>query len=134
MNTTAKLIIAVLSAVVLFGAGYIVRQQTSDHQLVYICPGDKNGQGHNCANLQEFEVFDANGAPIYSIGESGGDAVFGDNSSVFPPGSVTHPSIVESYTTPARYGSRTCAAPALWISPTAFYSCENKTWVETLTP
>jgi len=83
---------------------------------------------------EQLEVFDANGAPIYSVGEAGGDAVFGDNRSVFPPNSVYHPSIVESYTTPAGYGSKSCAAPALWISPTAFFSCENGVWVQTLTP
>lgn len=85
-------------------------------------------------NGQEFEIFDANGAPIYSVGEAGGDAVFGDNRSVFAPNSVFNPSIVESYTTPAGYGSKRCVAPALWISPTVFFSCQGGAWVQTLTP
>lgn len=134
MNRTAKLIIGVLAAIILFGAGYITRQQTDGSQVVYACQGIKNGQSHDCSNLQEFEVFDAKGAPIFSVGESGGDAVFGDNRSVFPPGNVRDPSIVESYTTPASYGSRTCVAPALWISPSAFFSCYDGAWVQTLTP
>lgn len=134
MNRAAKLIIGVLAAIVLFGAGYIARQQSDGRQVVYVCPGIKDGQGRDCANLQEFEVFDGNGAPIFSVGESGGAAVFGDNDKVFPPGNVRDPSIVESYTTPAVYGSRTCVAPALWISPSAFFSCYNGAWVQTLTP
>jgi hypothetical protein len=134
MNRTAKLIIGVLAALVVFGAGYFVRESGSTRQVVYICPGIKNGQPHDCANLQEFEVFDANGAPIFSVGEAGGAAVFGDNHSVFPPGNVRDPAIVESYTTPGAYGSKTCAAPALWISPTAFFSCLYGRWVQTLTP
>jgi hypothetical protein len=134
MTRSMKLIIGVVTALLLFGAGYFVKEQGNTRQVVYICPGIKNGQPYNCANLQEFEVFDANGAPIYSIGESGGDAVFGDNRKVFPPGDVFHPAIVESYTTPAAYGSKTCKAPALWISPTAFFSCEGGAWVQTFTP
>jgi hypothetical protein len=45
-----------------------------------------------------------------------------------------HPAIVEFYTTPAGYGSKSCVAPALWISPTAFFSCQGGAWVQTLTP
>jgi hypothetical protein len=96
MNRAAKLIIGILAAIVLFGAGYIARQQSDGRQVVY--------------------------------------AVFGDNDNVFPPGRVRDPSIVESYTTPALYGSRTCVAPALWISPAAFFSCYDGAWVQTLTP
>jgi hypothetical protein len=134
MTRTMKLIIGLVAALVVFGAGYFVHQQTNAREMVYICPGIKNGHPHDCANLQEFSVFDTNGAPIYSVGEAGGDAVFGDNRSVFPPGDVFHPAIVESYTTPAAYGSKTCKAPALWISPSAFFSCVSGAWVQTFTP
>jgi hypothetical protein len=133
MNKMTKGIIGAAAAVILFGGGYIAEAQ-SNAPLVYICQGVQNGQEPNCTNHQEFEVFDRNGAPIYSVGEAGGDAVFGDNRSVFPPNSVFNPSIVESYTTPSAYGSTSCVAPALWISPTAFYSCQNGAWVKTLTP
>jgi hypothetical protein len=132
MNKVTKGIIGVVAAVVLFAGGYFARGQLDTHHLIYICPGSHRGA--NCVNSQEFEIFDAKGAPIYSVGEAGGDAVFGDNRSVFPPNSVFNPSIVESYTTPAAYGSKRCAAPALWISPTAFFSCQNGAWVQTLTP
>jgi hypothetical protein len=114
MSRVAKGIIGTLAALVVFAGGYFARDQLDTHHFLYI--------------------FDAKGAPIYSVGEAGGDAVFGDNRSVFPPDSVFHPSIVESYTTPSAYGSKSCVAPALWISPTAFFSCEGGAWVQTLTP
>jgi hypothetical protein len=132
MSRVAKGIIGTLTVLVLFAVGYFVRGQLDTHHFLYICPGTHRDS--NCVNGQEFEIFDANGAPIYSVGEAGGDAVFGDNRSVFPPDSVFHPSIVESYTTPSGYGSKGCVAPALWISPAAFFSCEGGAWVQTLTP
>jgi hypothetical protein len=99
--------------------------------LIYECSATP------CTNNQEFEVFDGDGNPIYSVGETGGDAVFGDNRSVFAPGSVYNPSIVESYTTPAEYAAThsgdlsTCVAPALWISPTGLYTCDSAgAWTE----
>jgi hypothetical protein len=95
------------------------RSSASSPQLVYICSFQP------CANAQELEVFDANGAPIWSAGEFGGDAVFGDNRSVYPPGSVTNPSVVESYTTPAGYGKTSCVAPEVWVSPTGIYACHG---------
>jgi hypothetical protein len=95
------------------------RSSASSPQLVYICSSQP------CTNAQELEVFDANGAPIYSVGEFGGDAVFGDNRSVYPPGSVTNPSVVESYTTPAGYGKTSCVAPEVWVSPTGIYACHG---------
>lgn len=134
MNKVMKLAIGVVAALLLFAAGYLVKGQGNTREVVYVCPGIKNGQANSCAHLQEFEVFDANGAPIFSVGEAGGSAVFGDNQSIFRPGNVYNPAVVESYTTPALYGSKTCTAPALWISPTGFFSCVNGTWVQTLTP
>lgn len=97
--------------------------------LIYECSATP------CTNDQEFEVFDGYGNPIYSIGEYGGDAVFGDNRSVFAPGAIYNPSIVESYTTPSGYASAhdgtdaSCVAPELWIAPTAIYYCTSAgTW------
>jgi hypothetical protein len=132
MSRVTKGIIGTLAALVVFAGGYFVKDQLDTRHFLYICPGTHRES--NCVNGQEFEIFDARGAPIYSVGEAGGDAVFGDNRSVFPPDSVFHPSIVESYTTPSAYGSKSCVAPALWISPAAFFSCERGAWVQTLTP
>ena len=44
----------------------------------------------SCANDQVFEVFDKNGAPIFSVGEYGGAGVFGDQLSVYAK-DVFHP-------------------------------------------
>lgn len=88
-------------------------------QLVYICSSQP------CANAQELEVFDKNQAPVFSVGEFGGDAVFGDNRSVYPPSSVFSPSVVESYTTPAGYGRTSCVSPEIWISPSGIYACHS---------
>jgi hypothetical protein len=132
MSKITKGVIGAVAAVVLVAGGYGARGLFDTHHFLYICPG--NHRESNCVNGQEFEIFDANGAPIYSVGEAGGDAVFGDNRSLFPPNSVFHPAIVESYTTPAAYGSKSCVAPALWISPTAFFSCRGGAWVQTITP
>jgi hypothetical protein len=118
------------------GVGFAIATATaahaqSDPSLVYICPGVQNGQPPNCKNDQEFEVFDTNGAPIYSVGEFGGDAVFGDNRSVFPPGNVFDPALVESYTTPAKYGKTTCTAPSTWIEPHGIWYCTSSgKWVK----
>jgi hypothetical protein len=89
MGKITKGIIGAVAALVLFAGGYFARGQLDTHHFLYICPG--NHRESNCVNGQEFEVFDATGAPIYSVGEAGGDAVFGDNRSVFPPNSVYHP-------------------------------------------
>jgi hypothetical protein len=120
------------------GVGFAIATATAAHAqgdapLVYICPGVQNGKTPSCTNGQEFEVFDTNGAPIYSVGEFGGDAVFGDNRSVYPPGTVTDPALVESYTTPARYGKTTCTAPSTWIEPHGIWYCTSSgKWVKYL--
>ena len=73
MNKITKGISGVVAAVVLFAGGSFVRGQFDTHHLIYLCPGSHRGA--NCVNSQEFEIFDAKGAPIYSVGEAGGDAV-----------------------------------------------------------
>lgn len=119
-------------------AGFAIETATSAHAqsgqpLVYICPGVQNGQTPSCANGQEFEVFDTFGNPIYSVGQSGGDAVFGDNRSVFAPGSVTNAAVIESYTTPAGYGKTSCVAPSTWIEPHGIWYCTSAgTWAKDL--
>jgi len=53
--------------------------------LVYTC------QAQPCTANQEFTVSDPHGAPIFSVGEYGGAAVYGDQISVYKPGDVYHP-------------------------------------------
>jgi hypothetical protein len=98
-------------------------------QLVYICTATP------CTNAQEFAVFDANGAPIYSVGEFGGDGVFGDNRSVFAPGTVVNPAVVNSYTDPATYDSThgrpsTCVPPVVWLEPHGLWHCVGTHWAK----
>jgi hypothetical protein len=100
------------------------RSSAAAPPLVYTCSAQP------CVNAQELEVSDANGAPVFSVGEYGGDAVFGDNRSVFPPSSVFNPSVVESYTDPATNARThnlpgTCVAPEAWISPSGIYACHG---------
>ena len=52
---------------------------------VYTCDDPK------CTNDQVFEIFDKNGAPIFSVGAYGGAGVFGDQLSVYAPKDVFHP-------------------------------------------
>jgi hypothetical protein len=124
-------------AITTTSAGFAIASATSAHAqgnppLVYICPSVQ-GQQPNCQNGQEFEVFDHNGAPIYSVGEAGGDGVFGDNRSVYAPTSVFNPVLVESYTTPAGYGKTSCTAPSTWIEPHGIWYCTTSgTWTEYL--
>lgn len=104
----------------------------SDPPLVYICPS-LQGQTTNCANDQEFEVFNTYGDPIYSVGEFGGDGVFAGNRSIYAPGNLTNPALVESYTTPASYGSTTCVAPSTWIEPHGIWYCDSAgKWIKDL--
>ena len=91
-------------AITTSSAGFVIETATSAHAqsgapLVYVCPGVQNGQPQPCTNTQEFEVFDTYGYPIYSVGEFGGDGVFGANRSIYAPGNATSPALVESYTT-----------------------------------
>lgn len=97
----------------------------SGDPLVYTCP-DTQGHDSQCANAQEFEVFDKNGAPIFSVGETGGAAVFGDKLSVYPPSSVFSPAVVSSYQAP----SGSCTSPAAWIAPQGIWACKGGVWVK----
>lgn len=116
--------VGVVAAVTTYGSS----AQPGD-PLVYVCPLTQGTTGQNCANDQEFEVFDTYGAPIFSVGEFGGAGVFGDNLSVVPPGTVTHAAVTESYTTPAGYGSTSCVAPAIWLAPQGLWKCTSSgTW------
>lgn len=123
---------AVLSVGGIAGAAFAAGSATT--RLVYMC-ADTQGHPSNCANNQEFEVFDRNGAPIFSVGETGGAAVFGDNSSVYGPSSVTSPRVTVSYTDPATYNRTfhrpgTCSGPAAWFEPHGIWSCQNSRWVK----
>lgn len=118
---------AVAAGVLLATGGGVAAAAATGDPLVYVCP-DTQGHASVCANGQELEVFDKNGAPIFSVGEAGGAGVFGDNSSVFAPSSVFSPATVQSYTDPATYNRtfgrpNTCIAPEAWFEPHGIWGC-----------
>lgn len=121
------------------GTGAAVSAQTAP-PLIYMCQGVQNGQDPQCANGQEFEVFDRNGAPIYSVGEFGGDQVYGDNRRIFQPGEVFRASMTESYTDPVTYYQQNggtapppCLPGARWMYPAGDYTCTAAgTWTRAL--
>lgn len=101
---------------------------TASGQLVRVCTRQP------CPGGQELEVDDRNGAPIFSVGEYGGAAVYGDNVSVYPPGSAYHPAIVLSWESPAAYDRQfrlpfRCTAPALWEEPAGTWTCYHGIWM-----
>jgi len=107
--------------------------QAGSAPLVYTCTATQ-GTIPQCQNGQELEVFDRNGAPIFSIGEYGGARVFGDNLGVVPPGSL-QPNGTLSYTDPITYDHTfhlptSCAAPQLWIDSQHYriYKCVKGKW------
>jgi hypothetical protein len=61
------------------------------HPLVTTCDQQP------CPDAQEFTVWDPDGRPIFSVGEYGGAAVYGDQISVYKPGDVYHPVIQLRY-------------------------------------
>jgi len=117
------LMVLLLCVAVVFGiGGYAAFAQPTSP--VYICPSFTG-----CQNNQYLEVFDHLGAPIFSVGATGGPSTFGDNMRVFRPGNVFNPAVVISYTSPSGYGSTSCVAPAKWIAPQGTWLCQNGTWV-----
>ncbi len=125
-TTTRVVVVALSIAFCVSMLGLVSVNTTSasaqSPQLVYIC------QKVPCTNSQELEVFDNYGAPIFSVGEYGGAAVFGDNLRVYPPGSVFNPSVTESYKPP----TGACVSPSIWLSPQGLWKCQGTAWHEVL--
>jgi hypothetical protein len=86
-----------------------------------------------CTNRQEFETFDQNGAPIFSVGEYGGASVFGDNFRVWAPGTnlvAGTAAVTLSWESPGEYDRQFkladgCTPPAIWESPQAIWACTS---------
>jgi len=79
--------VAVIAAVAITAVAITVRSHSPapGAPRVYTC------ESPHCANDQVFEIFDKNGAPIFSVGAYGGAGVFGDQLSVYAPKDVFHP-------------------------------------------
>jgi hypothetical protein len=86
-----------------------------------------------CTNNQEFEVFDQNGAPIFSVGEYGGASVFGDDFRVWTPGTnllAGTAAVTLSWESPGEYDHQFkladgCTPPAIWESPQGIWACTS---------
>lgn len=102
---------------------------------VYVC------SAFPCTNSQTLETFDHNGAPIFSVPEYGGPAVYGDNFRVFAPGADIRNTAQVTFSgmTPAAYNAynnhaNTCnTAGARWIEPGGDWVCESGLWVKVTT-
>ena len=86
-----------------------------------------------CTNSQEFEIFDQNGAPIFSVGEYGGASVFGDDFRVWAPGTnllAGTAAVTLSWESPGDYDHQFkladgCTPPAIWESPQGIWACTS---------
>lgn len=99
--------------------------------LVYIC------QAQPCVNNLELAVFDSSGAPIWTVGEFGGTATWGDCARVAIQVFVTAGQVTQCYTDPVSYDnakglSTSCSPQQIWIDgfPPYFWICDStSTWV-----
>ena len=84
-----------------------------------------------CTNHQEFEIFDQNGAQIFSVGEYGGASIFGDDFRVWAPGTnllAGTAAVTLSWESPGEYDrqfklAEGCMPPAIWESPQGIWAC-----------
>lgn len=86
----------ILAAAVVVGACSATATATAGTQPVTQCPAGQNpcaGYQDNTTSqvVQDWVVYDSAGAPIVSVPNAGGFKVYGDNLTVYQPGSVTQP-------------------------------------------
>lgn len=114
--------LAVLFAVALASSGLTVAVAgAATPSPVYICQDFTS-----CQNGQYLEVFDHNGAPIFSVGQTGGADVFGDDFRLFGHDDPFDPEIViTDKPLPA-----TCKAPERWINVSGSWTCRNGLWAK----
>ena len=109
------------------GSGVSQYAHSPPQPLIYIC------QQAPCTNRQEFEIFDRNGAPIFSVGEYGGASVFGDDFRIWAPGTnllAGTAAVTLSWESPGEYDRQFkladgCTPPAIWESPQAIWACTS---------
>ena len=109
-----------VAAAAVTAAGTAAAVSAAVSQPVYVCQDFTS-----CANGQYLEVFDHNGAPIFSVGATGGADVFGDDFRLFGHDDPFDPEIViTDKPLPA-----TCKAPERWINVTGSWTCHGGLWV-----
>jgi hypothetical protein len=79
------------------------------HPLVTTCDTQP------CPDAQEFTVWDPDGAPIFSVGEYDGAAMYGDMFSVYKPGDVYHPVIQLRYDGTIQVGGQVLTGRDVWF-------------------
>jgi hypothetical protein len=107
------------------GSGVSTHTRSPRQPLVGIC------QRAPCPNAQVLEIFDQDGAPIFSVGEYGGASVIGDNLRVWAPGTdllAGTAAVTLSWESPGEYDRQFklaggCTPPAIWESPQAIWAC-----------
>lgn len=117
-KTASRVLVAAAAASVI-AAGTSVAVSAQNPTPVYIC-----GDFTSCVNGQYLEVFDHNGAPIFSVGQTGGADVFGDDFRLFGHNDPFDPEIViTDKPLPA-----TCKAPEKWINLAGTWTCQFGIW------
>jgi len=109
------------------GSGASRYAHSPPQPLIDIC------QRAPCTNRQEFEIFDQNGAPIFSVGEYGGASVFGDDFRVWAPDTnllTGTAAVTLSWESPGEYDRQFklaggCTSPAIWESPQGIWACTS---------
>ncbi len=118
-KTASRILIAVVPAIVAsVSTAALVNAQSP--APVYIC-----GDYTSCVNGQYLEVFDHLGAPIFSVGQTGGADVFGDDFRLFGHNDPFDPEIVIT----DKPLPSTCKAPERWINVTGSWTCQLGLWM-----
>jgi hypothetical protein len=101
--------IVVVAAMAAFTPAAAAHAEVLPHPLVTMCDTQP------CPDAQEFTVWDPDGAPIFSVGEYGGAAVYGDMFSVYKPGDVYHPVIQLRYDGTILIGGQILTGRDVWF-------------------
>ena len=121
INWRTPLLVVFTAVIASAGSAAGMAAVASSPQPVYICQDYTS-----CQNGQYLEVFDHNGAPIFSVGQTGGADVFGDDFRLFGHDDPFDPEIViTDKPLPA-----TCKVPERWINVTGSWTCRAGVWVK----
>jgi hypothetical protein len=104
----ATAVIAVAAAMAAFTPA-AAHADVLPHPLVTTCDTQP------CPDAQEFTVWDPDGRPIFSVGEYGGAATYGDQISVYKPGDVYHPVIQLRYDGTILIGGQVLTGRDVWF-------------------
>lgn len=132
MNTRRALAVLAISVALLGAGAWAASASASGAPATVVCAT------WPCTNSQALEVFDHNGAPIFSVGAVGGPGVFGDylterapSTSVFAtPDMILSPQDPSDYAASHNTTTNCNTAGAAWIAPQGVWKCTDGTWVQ----